>query len=318
MTGPRQLLGRLVFRVRQERRFARVAKSGVMANARLHALAVQRAADATAPPPVTATEVGRATSRLCTYADLRDPTYESWCRELELPPVAHRKQWEYAFIAGSLESCGLLVEGRRGLGFGVGREPLTALFASRGVEVVATDQPRGTASARSWSRSDEFADGKAALARVAICDQSTFDTKVRFRHVDMNDVPSDLVGFDFVWSKCAFEHLGSIEAGMRFVERSIDCLRPGGVAVHTTEFNLTSNTETVEHPHCVVYRRRDIEMLANRLRSRGCWIELDFDSGNAPLDAFVDLPPYGAEPHLRLMLEQYACTSIGLVIRRPD
>ena len=59
---------------------------------------------------------------------------------------------------------------------------------------------------------------------------------MRFRAVDMNDIPPDLRGFDFTWSSCALEHLGTLRAGADFVVEQMTCLRPGGVAVHTTEY----------------------------------------------------------------------------------
>ena len=34
------------------------------------------------------------------------------------------------------------------------------------------------------------------------------------------------------------DRIGSIELGLQFIENSMATLRPGGVAVHTTEFNL--------------------------------------------------------------------------------
>ena len=37
--------------------------------------------------------------------------------------------------------------------------------------------------------------------------------------------------FDFVWSACAFEHLGSILNGLEFVVNSVKCLKPGGVVL---------------------------------------------------------------------------------------
>ena len=43
-----------------------------------------------------------------------------------------------------------------------------------------------------------------------------------------------------------------VEAGLRFLEDSLDCLKPGGVAVHTTELNLSSNEETMETEHDVI------------------------------------------------------------------
>ena len=48
---------------------------------------------------------------------------------------------------------------------------------------------------------------------------------------------------------------------MDFVINSMRVLKPGGVAVHTTEFNLSSNDDTIEARDLCVYRRRDIELL---------------------------------------------------------
>ena len=51
----------------------------------------------------------------------------------------------------------------------------------------------------------------------------------------MRDLPDDLGSFDFIWSSCSFEHLGSLGEGERFVLEALRFLKPGGVAVHTTE-----------------------------------------------------------------------------------
>jgi hypothetical protein len=85
---------------------------------------------------------------------------------------------------------------------------------------------------------------------------------VNFRPVDMRDLrlPWDET-FDFLWSSCSLEHLGSLEAGMDFVKQSTDLLKPGGVAVYTTEFNVSSNDETLTSGPLVVYRKRDVEKL---------------------------------------------------------
>ena len=55
----------------------------------------------------------------------------------------------------------------------------------------------------------------------------------------MNAVPDDLGRFDLVWSSCALEHLGTPQAGLDFIMRTLDLLEPGGLAVHTTELELT-------------------------------------------------------------------------------
>jgi hypothetical protein len=131
----------------------------------------------------------------------------------------------------------------------------------------------------------------------------------------MNDLPDDLRDFDFSWSSCAFEHLGTIEAGLAFVERQMDTLRPGGVAVHTTEYNVSSDDETVSAGGTVVYRRQDLVGLADRLRAQGHRIELDLTLGETPTDRHVDVPPF-SNTHLRTMLDEYVITSVALVIEK--
>jgi hypothetical protein len=61
-------------------------------------------------------------------------------------------------------------------------------------------------------------------------------------------------------SSCALEHLGTLDGGLDFIVRSAELHFPGGVAVHTTKFNVLSNNSTIEHGENVIYRRRDISI----------------------------------------------------------
>jgi SAM-dependent methyltransferase len=147
-------------------------------------------------------------------------------------------------------------------------------------------------------------------------DNGKFDRLVQFEPVDMNNIPPHLKNFDFCWSACCFEHLGSIEHGLNFVEQSLKTLRPGGLAVHTTEFNLSSNEATLEIPTLSLFRKRDIEALYGRLIAAGhkVW-PLNLHPGTGPADEHIDLPPFGS-PHLKVAVRAYATTSIGLVIEK--
>ena len=123
--------------------------------------------------------------------------------------------------------------------------------------------------------------------------------------------------YDFCWSSCSLEHLGSIDAGLRFIERSLDTLKPGGIAVHTTEFNLTSDTRTIKKGGTVLFRRRDVEEFARRTTKAGHEVlPITFDQGDQPEDQIVDVPPYAADIHFKLALGQYVTTSFGLAIRK--
>ncbi|HLM74137.1 MAG TPA: methyltransferase domain-containing protein [Polyangiaceae bacterium] len=260
----------------------------------------------------------RLGSQLCTASQMRAPEYLEWCRFLKCEgETLHRKVWEYCYIMqGLTEQLGSF-EGKRGLGFGVGRERLAEAFAALGAEVVATDQAPEAADQQGWAGTGQYANVIASLNRLKICDPAIFERRVQFRVADMNQISDDLSGFDFVWSACAFEHLGSIERGLDFVVRAMDCLKPGGVAVHTTEYNLTSNDATPASGATVLFRRRDIEELGNRLRDRGFeLLPLNLHPGGDRLDHHVDVPPYKLSPHLRLMISRHAATSLGILIRR--
>ncbi|KIN61582.1 Methyltransferase type 11 [Sulfitobacter noctilucae] len=243
--------------------------------------------------------------------------YQHWCQEIDEVPRYHRKQWEFVYILQSLWERGYLTAGKRGVGFGVGREPLSAVMASHGCNVVATDLEVEAQMSADWANTVQHASTLAHLNDKGICAPSVFEKNVTFRPVNMNHIPSDLQGFDFSWSACCLEHLGSLQAGMDFYKNSLACLKPGGLAIHTTEINLSSLEDTVEVGDTVLYRQQDIERLMDELRSEGHACEpLLIHYGSQPIDGFVDVPPYRVEPHLRLTLEQYVTTSIGVITRK--
>lgn len=249
---------------------------------------------------------------------MRSAPFQQWCLDLkERPGHLHRKVWEWAFICEALSERGMLQEGRLGLGFAVGEEPLASMFASRGARILATDLAREDAVAIGWADTRQHASELAMLNRRAICADREFNMRVEFRECDMNAIPANFGGkYDFTWSACALEHLGSITRGKQFVHNSLACLKPGGVAVHTTEYNISSNTNTVDNAGTVIFRKCDIEALAAALRAQQHEIDINWDEGDGPADTFLDVPPYKHDPHLKLQLEGYATTSIGLIIRR--
>jgi SAM-dependent methyltransferase len=254
-------------------------------------------------------------SQACTDAQIRTEAYRAWGPRLRTPQIyVHRKQWEWFYIAQALEEAGVVRPGARGLGFGVGEEPLAAWFASQGCTIVATDYPGGE-HADAWASSGELATSLSQLNSEGICPGDLFDERVSFRRVDMREIPADLVDFDFTWSSCAFEHLGSIDDGLRFVADQLRTLRPGGVAVHTTELNVSSATSTLETGPTVLFRRGDIERLAEELRAEGHEITCDFHTGDYPNDRWVDQPPF-TNTHLKMRMGEHVTTSFGLLVRK--
>lgn len=259
-------------------------------------------------------------SCLCTERTLMSEPFQDWAEALkEARGHHHRKVWEWCFIAQALKERGLLNEGKIGLGFAVGQEPLSAMFASLGARVVATDLCTAEAQAVGWVETGQHAEGFEAINSRGICDSKVLSERVEFKFADMNQISRDYDNkFDFTWSSCALEHLGSLEHGKQFIYNSIRCLKPGGVAVHTTEFNLSSNTKTVDRGETVLYRRRDIADIVKTLQLGGNEIEVDWDQGNGFADGFIDVPPYSHRTHLKIAIGKYTVTSIGLIIKKPS
>jgi len=257
-------------------------------------------------------------SQLPTVEQLESETFARWAEIMKVPCVIHRKNWEYAYILQALDETGNLQPGRKGLGFGVGKEPLAAVMARRGCDLVVTDLTPEEALAKGWATTNQYSQTLADMNIRSICDPDTFARRVSYRYADMRAIPSGLTGFDFTWSCCSLEHLDSLENGVRFIHESLACVRPGGIAVHTTELNLSSNDLTIETGPVVAYRRRDIEALARHLMAQGHEIVLNFTLGNKPGDHLVEgAPDWSKTPHpLKFVLSTFVLTAIGLLIRK--
>jgi FkbM family methyltransferase len=244
--------------------------------------------------------LARPASQLCTRSQFDEPPYRWACRLLREPPTMRRRQWEYAYVLRCLEVAAMLQAGRRGLGFGCAGDPLVAVLAAQGCEVVATDPDL-----------DRIAGDRLNPRRVCAADD--FGTRVDVRGVDMRSIPDDLRDFDFAWSCGGPERMASCAAALDFYAQSLRCLRPGGLAVHTTAFNLSSNGPTLESPELCALRRQDVERLVDDLSRDGhrVW-PLNLNPGDTPVDRFVDTPPYRGEPHLRVRHGRFVVTSLGI------
>ncbi len=267
-----------------------------------------------------------------TQADMESEWVAYWCHQLKVPVVFHRKLWEHAYILQALYEKDLLKEGVRGLGFGCGREPLPSYFANLGMQVTVTDLAPEQSADLGWVNTRQHTETLEAAFYSNLVEQQTFLRNCSLRYVDMNAIPDDLTDFDFCWSVCSLEHLGSIRQGLDFIENSLKTLRPGGVAIHTTEFNFMNDAQTIDNWPTVLFQRQHFIAIAERLRAAGHTVaELDFSVGNKPLDKFIDVPPWAHdmtgdmaanwEPnvaHLKLNIDGFASTCFGLLITKSD
>jgi SAM-dependent methyltransferase len=234
------------------------------------------------------------------------------------PVYKHRKMWEWCAIAQVLEERGQLRKGKRGCGFAVGQEPLSSLFAAFGADILATDLQADPSDM--WAVTGQQVQVLDQIHWPNLIPLEDFKSRVRFEPADMRDLASlPNESFDFLWSSCSLEHLGTLEDGLVFIEKSTDLLKPGGVAVHTTEYNVSSLDKTLETGPNVIYRQRDLLELQERLRRRSATLhDLRFDAGESGPDRDYDRPPYytTGRHHIKLELDGFVTTSILLVITR--
>jgi len=274
-------------------------------------------------PIMAAPRIVELASKGCTQRDIESDWAAFWCSELACAPIYHRKIWEFCYVSQALYNHGKLASQSRGLVFGCGDEPLPSLFAKYGCSVLATDLDPANSGSAAWIESGQHSLSVERLRKANICPDPALRANIDLRFVDMNNIPPDLDGgFDFCWSTCSLEHLGSIEKGIAFIERSLRTLRPGGVAVHTTEWNMSDEGGTIDNAQTVLFQKKHLLEAIARIRRAGFTVaEPDFALGEDLFDGITDLPPYGVHGldllHLRVALWGYRCTSFGLIIQRP-
>lgn len=268
-------------------------------------------------------------SKASTQTDIESEWSGHWAAQIKTPVVYHRKLWELAYVLQAIYEHGHLVPGARGLGFGCGREPIPSYLASNGVAVTVTDLPHEEARALGWVDSNQHLGSWEGVYFPHLVDRDVFDTLVTARFADMNAIPADLTGYDFCWSACAMEHLGSIRQGLNFIENSLATLRPGGLSVHTMEFNVESDGPTIDNWVTVLFQQKHLEQITKKLRALGHSVaELNFDPGDQPMDKFIDVPPWlhdlpqeyadriGNPFHLKVGIDGFVATCFGIIVTK--
>jgi hypothetical protein len=201
-------------------------------------------------------------SQMCTAGQFDEPVYRKWIGRLGEPAERDRAVWEQAYVLQVLTLYGMLEANARGIGFGVEEGGLPAVMAAAGVTVTVA---QGAGPEEQMDADDRLA---RRLLRPGICDEATFARKVDVRSIDLADIPHDLVNYDFTWSSSVSSKLGSVAAGLTFVDQAMDCLRPNGIAVHVFDFDPTVTEQTVA-VGSTYWRRREVEQAALGLISRG-------------------------------------------------
>jgi SAM-dependent methyltransferase len=272
-------------------------------------------------------------SKATTQEDVESKWLKYWCQQLKIDPIYHRKIWELCYVPQAIYNHFGASLKLSGIGFGCGQEPLPSLFASMGWEITVTDLHPDKVKGLGWMETGQHTNMLEQAFFAHIVNREAFTENVGLKYVDMNEIPEDLYdSYDFCWSICALEHLGSIKNGLNFIENSLKVLKSGGIAVHTTEYNYTNEPETIDNWPTVIFQNHHFEEISKRLVDLGYQVaELNFDVGSQPLDRFIDIPPFAIGEgwlskdtwgntnqgaHLKLSVDGYPCTCFGLIIKK--
>lgn len=242
----------------------------------------------------------------------------------------HRKDWEIGFVLDVLRKTGCVSKGKKGLVFGCGKEITIPLLAQQEVFVTATDQPQVLGESSSWNSTNQYCSGKEALKKEfeKDFDWSMISDFIEYQEMDMNSLSVGNQKYDFLWSSCSLEHLGSFQNSINFVTKSLDFLKNFGFAIHTTEYNYFDNKSFDDAYNCCFNRDVLMSMFDAVQKVGGYVYPIDFFSGDEPEDVFVDVPPFTfhsskiklEEPcgksHFKLLINDKHTTSLGFIIQK--
>ncbi len=192
-------------------------------------------------------------SQTCTPAQLKDPIFKHWAKLIDGTAERPERLWPKVYILQALKAYGMLEGGARGLGFdATGDIDLPAAMASAGCSIVVI----------------ETADGGGQPPQ-SICEQEIFEQHVEFRTTEDGIIPSGLGQFDFLWSIGHCDGLSSVEEAASFLERSLDSLNLGGIAVHTFTLRVSSGVVQTSWSSGLIVARSVLERIAINLISHG-------------------------------------------------
>jgi SAM-dependent methyltransferase len=186
------------------------------------------------------------------FDDLATYSFDSHIFRSRIPPVVHRKGWEWTQTLYGLRRLGMIRPEHRAVGVGAGRECVIFWLGDHLAKVVATDLYGNEV----WSTSG----GREADAAVVENPQAFSPRPINLEAIefqtldgtDLNTLEDE--SFDIAWSLSSIEHFGSHERAGDAVREMARVVRPGGVVVVATEYLLLPEQE---HPE--FFNRKDLE-----------------------------------------------------------
>jgi SAM-dependent methyltransferase len=247
-------------------------------------------------------------NKVCRVSDGGNPLWRRGYDDLGFPAspeVFHRKIWEFNQALYGLRKLRRLASGATALGIGCGHEELMYFLANRISKVVATDIYEG-----GYLGGEGEADVLRHPAKYA---PFRFrEDHLEVRQMDALALQFEAESFDFVFCLSSLEHFGNDHDKLTSLREMQRVLKPGGVAVLTTEVVLNRLGRGSQY-----FQR---ETLTRLIGAAGFAIDGPVDFGiereyaarplALPMDAF-------AVPHVVLRNFHTIYTSIALFLMKP-
>jgi SAM-dependent methyltransferase len=230
----------------------------------------------------------------------------------------HRKDWEWALGIIAMRRFGKLNEKSTAIGVGAGREEVLFYVANKLKHVYATDLYDGN-NWKNFAPSD-FPENPKKYAPFPYKEDAL--TVLRMDGTKL-EFPSE--SFDIAFSFSSIEHFGgkNHSGALRSVKEMERVLKPGGLAVITTEYIIN------DKEHLEFFNRRTIYSdLIDKLERLKLVEPLDLRITTKTLDTVIDYPSIGVSwnninndykrthPHIVLRIKNILFTSIMLVFQK--
>lgn len=173
-------------------------------------------------------------NKLCGMAEIENPEWRKALRDLDLDrknAPFHRKAWEFTQAIYGLRKLKRMPPNAVALGVGSGHELILYFLANKIRNVIATDLYEGS-----------FAE-KEASPYMLTHPEMFAPFHYRKEHLDVLVMDAEKLDFagdsvDFVFSFSSIEHFGGHREAVTALREMFRVLKPGGIAVITTELIL--------------------------------------------------------------------------------
>ena len=225
----------------------------------------------------------------------------------------NRKAWEVGMVVHALDQLGAITPTAEILGIGAAKEETISLLSPHVKRVFATDIYLDKGAWTDWHGQELMIDASRFMA-------VPFNRRrVVWQHVDGRSLPYEDNSFDAIFSSSSFEHFGSENDIRQAISEACRVLKPGGVAVISTEFKISGPRDWFGNVQ-----------LFDAERIQRVWLDgIDWQL-TSPLDLTLDDTPFidfersihdeqyklTAHPHIKLDNGEFRWTSVNLTLAK--